>query len=84
MRFGKLYRERYFHGEIVLENKYLFYRIIVINQILDKENQEEPLREFRIGEYNRRLYSRIVKGLDRERLIELKSIYYNCSVKKMN
>ena len=69
---------------MVLENRYLFYKIIVISQILDRENQIEPLREFRIREYNKRLYSRIIKGLDRGRLIELRSIYYNYLVKKTN
>ena len=65
-------------------NGYLFYKIIITNQILDRENQEKSLREFRIGEYNRKLYSRIIKRLDKEKLIEPKSIYYNYLVEKMN
>ena len=79
-----MYREKYFHEEIVLENGYLFYRIIITSQILDRENQIESSREFRIGKYNRKLYSRIIEELDRGRLIELRSIYYNYLVKKTN
>jgi hypothetical protein len=69
---------------MILKNRYLSYRITVISQILDKENQVEPSREFRIGEYNRKLYSRIVGELDKERLIEPKSIYYNYPVERIN
>ena len=84
MRFGKLFREKYFYKEIVLENKYSFYRIIIINQILDRENQEELSREYQIGKYNRKLYSRIIKELDKRKLIELRSIYYNYLIEKIN
>jgi hypothetical protein len=84
MRFGKSCREKYFHREIVSENGYLSCKIIVTSQISDRENQMEPSRGLRIGERNGRLYSRIVEELDRERLIEPRSIYYDCLVEKTN
>ena len=84
MKFGKLYRERYSHREMVLENRYSFYKIIIISQILDRENQVESLREFRIRGYNRKLYFRIIEKSDKGRLIELKSIYYNYLVERIN
>ena len=84
MRFGKSYRERYSHGEIVSENRYSSCKTIIISQTLDGENQEKLSRELRIGEYNRKLYSRIVEGLDRGKLMEPKPIYYNYPVEKTN
>ena len=84
VRFGKSCREKYFHREMVLGNGYLFYKVIITNQILDRENQVKPLQEFRIGEYDGRLYSKIVEESGRERLIGLKSIYYSYLVEIMN
>ena len=37
IKYKKLFRKKYFHKGIILENKYLFYKII-ISQILDKGN----------------------------------------------
>ena len=69
---------------MVLENGYSFYKTIIMSQISDGENQEELSREFRIGERDGKLYSRIVEGLDRGRLMEPKPICYDCPVEKTN
>ena len=66
------------------ENGYSSYKTIITRQILDGENQVEPSREFRIGGRDGKLYSRTVEGLDRGRLIEPKSIYYDYPVEKTN
>ena len=55
-----------------------------MSQISDRENQKKPSREYRIGERDRKLYSRKIRELDRKRLIGLKPIYYNYLVKKTN
>ena len=66
------------------ENGYSSYKTTIMSQTSDRENQEELSREFRIGERDGKLYSRIVEGLDRGRLMEPKLIYYNCLVEKTN
>ena len=69
---------------MALENRYSFYKTIIISQISDRENQVEPSRELRIRGHDGKLYSRTVEGLDRGRLMEPKPIYYNYPVEKTN
>ena len=54
-----------------------------MNQILDKENQVKFLQEFQTGEYNRKLYSKIIKELNRKRLTGSGFIYYNYLIERI-
>jgi hypothetical protein len=84
VRFGKLCREKYFHGEMVSGNGYLFCKTIITNRISDGENQVKPSRELRIGERDGRLYSKIAEESGGEKLMGPRPIYYGCPVETTN
>ena len=66
------------------ENGCSSYKMIMISQTSDRENQEELSRELRIGERDGKLYSRTVEGLDGGRLMEPKPTCYDYPVEKTN